>query len=73
MIELEKRSLLVYEHRRMSRTYIVETRETKVRKLDLPAVVDQNVGALDITVQEASRMHVLNTLNHLVSQHQHCV
>ena len=65
MIELEKRSFLLYEHRRMSRTYIVETRETKVRKLDLPAVVDQNVGALDITVQEVFLVAVAKTIEQL--------
>ena len=49
----------------MGQTYIVKTSETKVSKLDLPAVVDQNVGALDITVQEVFAVAVAKTIEQL--------
>ena len=64
----------VFEHRNRSiqvkfvkrgQTYIIKTSETKVCKLDLPAVVDKNVGALDITVQEVFAVAVAKTIEQL--------
>ena len=34
---------------------------------------NQEVVGLDISVQEVSRMDKLNSLKHLVCQHQHCL
>ena len=65
IFERRNRSTQVVKLVKWGQTYIVKTSETKVSKLDLPAVVDQNVGALDITVQEVFAVAVAKTIEQL--------
>lgn len=53
---------------------LVSFRQTKIYDVNVmlpPANSDQVVVGLNVSVEKTSRMEVLNSLDHLVSKHQH--
>ena len=46
--------------------------QTKVRQLDLPSVVHQDVGALDVTMEEIALVTIRQALSDCFLIHRHC-